>query len=192
MTARRCPTPLGASSFALSRHGAGQRVGGSATCEPARVFRTRRSYGSAGSGSRESQRWAEPDRARLGRPGGAGNRNGPWNHHAGLQGATPVAWRDAVRSPRALLGHAAGQEPAVAAGTEPRLRLGPVVPTRRFRCLIAREGLGLRPGGTRGLLGGGVGRGRAEEPSKTKLILKLPGLLWVGSSLLGKWRSQPQ
>uniref|UniRef100_A0A8C9CV51 Proteasome subunit beta type-5 n=1 Tax=Phocoena sinus TaxID=42100 RepID=A0A8C9CV51_PHOSS len=72
--------------FALTRHGAGQRVGEAATRESARVFRARGSCGSAGPGSRESQRWAEPGRAQLGCPRGAENRNASWNYHPGLQG----------------------------------------------------------------------------------------------------------
>ena len=78
VTARRCPAFLceafwQAVPFALTRHGAGQRVGEAATGESARVFWTRGSCGSAGPGSRQSQRWAEPCRAQLGCPRGAEN-----------------------------------------------------------------------------------------------------------------------
>ncbi|KAF3812706.1 hypothetical protein GH733_019069 [Mirounga leonina] len=63
-------------------------LGEAATGERARVFRTRGSCGSAGPGSRESQRWAEPGRAQLTCRGGAENRNASWNHYPGLQVST--------------------------------------------------------------------------------------------------------
>ena len=120
---------LASSSLALTRHGAGQRVGEAAIGEPARVFWTRGSCGSAGPGSRQSQRWAEPGRAQLGCPRGAENWNTSWNHHPGLQGADTAAVPGWIPPAGALLGLPAGPEPAVAAAAKPRRRLGPLAPT---------------------------------------------------------------